>query len=69
MIIIQLVISNAHTKAMQDLILERVMTLHTLTTEGWVEAKWDANDQVDSCHNCHSPFNFVNRKQYWFSLR
>lgn len=54
---------SSSVKEIQGLLLDRVVTIRHLISEGIVEKKWDPKDNVTNCHNCHSQFGLVNRKQ------
>ena len=56
-------IMQANVKSIQELLLDRIIFIRNLLTVGVVEKSWDPKDEVQACHNCHSQFGVVNRKQ------
>ena len=51
-------------KQIQGLLLDRVVTILGLISNGVMKGEWKKDDDISSCHNCHSQFSFINRKQY-----
>ena len=41
-----------------------MITIRNLITEGVKEKSWDPKDSVTTCHNCHTQFTMMNRKQF-----
>ena len=57
-------IIESNVKEIQGLLLDRVITIRNLITEGVKEKSWDPKDSVAACHNCHNQFTMINRKQF-----
>lgn len=58
-------ITENDLKEIQKLLLDRVITLQNLLSFGVIEKPWIKDDVSTMCHNCHSQFTFLNRKQLY----
>ena len=57
-------IAEPDLKEILRLLLDRVITVENLLSFGVIEKPWVKDDVSKVCHNCHTQFTFMNRKQY-----
>ena len=56
-------ISDEQQKEIHSFLLDRVSSIQSLLTIGFMPREWVDSEKTVDCHNCHSEFSFINRKQ------
>ena len=57
-------ITGDNLKQIQGLLLDRVVTILSIVSNGIQKQEWKKSEDCTSCHNCHAQFSFFSRKHH-----